>query len=542
MKIIILITLISLTLLGCNAETENSSSEYNNSAPSSAPSNESTYSSSEQEAYKLYEQARNLEGQKKYADALFIMRQATSLHPNRDFYFLYMSYLIRVANYENENSNYSYDEALQFAMRAIEINPNEGINYAEATLTAYFAQEFDLVKLYGEKAITFGSNLGNYYDSVILYLDKVKSYRYTITYDLDPNNPYINKKDGLIHMVIPTNNLPYQRDVKLQLKGATIIEQTLENGNELLYVKPTTSPFQAIFEVTKVPYSYKKQLLKYNKNAALPTDVSEYLKPTDVVDHNSSKIQTIAKLLKNNDDLQTVANILYWLKNNMTYAYEGQIQYKKVDELVDFGRAQCGGYSDLFAALARANNIPTRSVRGSTEAGDNSYFAPEGYLVVHSWNEFYLRNVGWIPVEPQRVDSIGVLDTKYIRLGHYSMSSSYDAPVWNIERLNITPSVCEATCTASVKQEISAPIAQLSVYPAEGQIPLLVNFDATHSFDKDGVVVGYQWTFSDGSTLTETNGLVDHIFKKIGKHTVVVTVIDEQGLTQEVEKIIEVKP
>jgi len=414
---------------------------------------------SKQQAKTIYEQARKLEEQQKYADAVPLMKRVLALDPNYDFYFHFTSYLIRAANL-HENSDYSYDEALQFATRAIALNPNEGRNYAEATLTAYQAQEFSLVQQYGEKAIAFGRDkIGNYYDYVTMHLELVKPYKYTITFVLNPDNSYVRKKDGLLYMSIPTDNLPYQQNVKFQLEGTKLLKQSVENGNDVLYVNPQTSPFQAVVEVTKIPYSYKKQLSGYDKNAPLPTDIIEYLQSTDMVDHNSAKVQTIAKSLKGNDDLQTVTNILRWLKENMTYAYEGQINYDKIDELIDLGKAQCGGYSDIFAALARANGISTRSVRGSTEQGEDNYFSPAGFLVTHSWNEFYLRNVGWIPVEPQRPGSIGVAYANYIRMGHYSMSGNYYlSPMHNLERLNVTPSVCEATCISSVKQAVSIPI------------------------------------------------------------------------------------
>jgi transglutaminase-like putative cysteine protease/ubiquitin len=411
---------------------------------------------SKQQALSLYNQAHELENQQKYVDAIPLMKQALELDPSNDFYFLYTSYLIRSANLLN-NADYSYDEALQFATRAIAINPNEGRNYAEATVAAYYAQEFDLVQQYGQKAIVFGSAaIGNYYDLVNQILEWVQPHKYTINLDLNPNNPYVQKKDGLLYIAIPTSNLPYQREVKYRLEGAKLVKQTVENGNESIYLTPQTSPFRAIFEVTKISYSYKKQLSNYNQNASLPADTLEYLKPTDMVNHNSAKVQAVARTLTGKDDLQSVTNILGWLKTNMRYAYEGQIDYNTIDELIDLGAAQCSGYSDIFAALARANGIPTRSVRGLAEAGDKSYFAPAGYLVVHSWNEFYLRNVGWIPVEPQTPGSIGEVYTRYIRMGHYSMSSDYDlSPLLNLEVLNGIPSACGATCAAFVKQAVS---------------------------------------------------------------------------------------
>ncbi|MCK9216784.1 MAG: S-layer homology domain-containing protein [Firmicutes bacterium] len=64
------------------------------------------------------------------------------------------------------------------------------------------------------------------------------------------------------------------------------------------------------------------------------------------------------------------------------------------------GQGVCDEYSFLFTALCRASGIPSRVIAGywvEDEISEDSFIdISEG----HSWSEFYLPDVGWIPVEP----------------------------------------------------------------------------------------------------------------------------------------------
>ncbi|MGB7538541.1 MAG: transglutaminase-like domain-containing protein [Anaerolineales bacterium] len=60
--------------------------------------------------------------------------------------------------------------------------------------------------------------------------------------------------------------------------------------------------------------------------------------------------------------------------------------------LMENGAGECGDYSALFIALARAKKIPARSVVG--------FWAISGTNQAHVWAEFYLEGIGWIPADP----------------------------------------------------------------------------------------------------------------------------------------------
>jgi transglutaminase-like putative cysteine protease len=73
-------------------------------------------------------------------------------------------------------------------------------------------------------------------------------------------------------------------------------------------------------------------------------------------------------------------------------------RYQMVDGLIGAkalltnGGGECGDYSALFIALARAKGIPARPVVG--------FWAISGTDQMHVWAEFYLEGIGWIPADP----------------------------------------------------------------------------------------------------------------------------------------------
>jgi len=85
------------------------------------------------------------------------------------------------------------------------------------------------------------------------------------------------------------------------------------------------------------------------------------------------------------------------------------------------------------------------------------------------------------------------------------------------------------TVTINVNEEQNAaPKAIASATPSTGEAPLDVSFKGSDSTD-DNSVTSYSWDFKDGSTSTEANP--DHTFETAGEYEVLLTVRDENGLT-----------
>lgn len=58
-----------------------------------------------------------------------------------------------------------------------------------------------------------------------------------------------------------------------------------------------------------------------------------------------------------------------------------------------------------------------------------------------------------------------------------------------------------------------------------------VDFDASGSYDPDGSIASYQWTFGDGYSSTRTSPYVTHHYSTSGYYSVRLTVTDNEGAT-----------
>jgi len=76
------------------------------------------------------------------------------------------------------------------------------------------------------------------------------------------------------------------------------------------------------------------------------------------------------------------------------------------------------------------------------------------------------------------------------------------------------------------------PVSSFTTYSEEfliGQVDHEITFNASSSFDPDGVIVSWDWDFGDLNS--DTGELVEHIYTTAGNYTVNLTVTDNNGLT-----------
>jgi len=74
------------------------------------------------------------------------------------------------------------------------------------------------------------------------------------------------------------------------------------------------------------------------------------------------------------------------------------------------------------------------------------------------------------------------------------------------------------------------PIAQIEIISEEDLIiNETISFDASGSYDPDGVIVNYLWNFDDGNMSTLVK--LVHSYPQSGNYTVILTVTDDDGLT-----------
>ena len=99
-----------------------------------------------------------------------------------------------------------------------------------------------------------------------------------------------------------------------------------------------------------------------------------------------------------------------------------------------------------------------------------------------------------------------------------------------------------AICTGCEEKEPAngnkAPSANLVASPLEGDSPLVVDFDAGLSSDPEDGMLSYLWDFGDGSSSTSV--APSHTYNEEGSFTAILTVSDQEGLSDKDQTIISV--
>jgi len=168
------------------------------------------------------------------------------------------------------------------------------------------------------------------------------------------------------------------------------------NGNcyaEFVFVRPERH--------VDVKISVKAELFRFdlmtaraNRQSDPPQDpqLAEFLKNERFIEKDNELIRQAADGIEGDTDIDIVKGIYDFVADNMEYAANGGRGLGAAIAL-ERGKGDCTEYSDLFAALCRAKNIPARVVSGYTVRTDSQ--SPK-----HNWAEAYLDGYGWVPFDP----------------------------------------------------------------------------------------------------------------------------------------------
>ena len=78
----------------------------------------------------------------------------------------------------------------------------------------------------------------------------------------------------------------------------------------------------------------------------------------------------------------------------------------------------------------------------------------------------------------------------------------------------------------------SPPVASFTRTPLSGEAPLNMSFDASSSYDSDGSITSYTWSFGDGGSGSGVT--VSHTYSSSGTYSAQLTVSDNGGMTSTV--------
>jgi len=126
----------------------------------------------------------------------------------------------------------------------------------------------------------------------------------------------------------------------------------------------------------------------YNSRGKL----GDFLIDERYIEKSNPLIRQIASQVKAEDEIDTIKNTLFYLRDNFKYRADPSPGGGGATKLVDLKVGDCSEFTDLFVALCRSNEIPSRAVRGVM-----SY---KNIPSKHAWAEVHLKKYGWFQVDP----------------------------------------------------------------------------------------------------------------------------------------------
>jgi len=357
----------------------------------------------------LFQKAQELAKDEKFDEAIAALKKAVELAPRNHLYLATLS--------DVELKAGKYADGQGHAEQAIKLNDKVGPYYVLAAANALGNQDVRRARDYCDQVLKRGGEFGSGpVKDVRALLENFADRTYTLTWNFDTQRG--QKVGGSLAVALPKNGLPYQ-SVTYEVEGAQ--SQRLVKGevNDILYLVPRAGA--SLVLTTKIvtkPYSFKTDVAKATPKP-LPVDVRVYLGPSDTIDVNSPMLRKVAASLKGRGSMETARNILAWMKKNVEYKLEKksiyELDFKSVDEIIQRKSAECRGYAVLFTALCRAADVPARPIWGLASVYEDRE-RKTGRLVSHNWAEIYIAGCGWVPVDPQKPESLGLLPTNFIRI------------------------------------------------------------------------------------------------------------------------------
>jgi transglutaminase-like putative cysteine protease len=387
----------------------------------------------EGDAKSLLARAQELVKARDYDGAADVLNQVAKLMPDND------QALFMAGEMERQAGRFA--DGLKHALQAIKINPKPGQYYILVAAIAHATQDLKLARAYVQKVLDKGDREISPLERFNAHLldDVTAPKTYTIHWELDPRRGV--PVNGTFAVALPRGDLPGQK-VTYELQGARSQRLMKTEANHVLYVAPQgIKPFRLTTKITLEPYSHKQELAKATKGP-IPAAVQSYLGPCESINPKSPALTKIVSELKAKDRVETVRNILKWMKKNIEYKTETKnitvLDFKNVEEIVKRGHAECRGYSMLFTALCRAAGVPARPVWGIIRIPPVPN-QPKGNFASHNWAEVYFPGSGWIPVDPQKPETLGWLPSNIIRIYmdvRRTTTSTENLPSRNLVHMN----------------------------------------------------------------------------------------------------------
>jgi transglutaminase-like putative cysteine protease len=201
---------------------------------------------------------------------------------------------------------------------------------------------------------------------------------------------------------------PFQKITGMEIVSPSSYEiHTSQYGNRVLHVSlinPQATNFTVAMRFTAVRKEHVQARLQeasyHASDAKLDANAAQWLKPDRLVpldDKIRGWAREVVTAAGAKTDLEKARAIYNHVVSTVKYDKtgtgwgRGDIYYA-----CDARRGNCTDFHAIFIGYCRAVGIPARFAVGFPLPADRGEGAVSGY---HCWAEFYLRGVGWVPVD-----------------------------------------------------------------------------------------------------------------------------------------------
>ncbi|HDS45135.1 MAG TPA: PKD domain-containing protein [Methanomicrobia archaeon] len=98
-----------------------------------------------------------------------------------------------------------------------------------------------------------------------------------------------------------------------------------------------------------------------------------------------------------------------------------------------------------------------------------------------------------------------------------------------------SPAIEDLTITTN-----EPPVASFSYLPVNPTVNEAIFFNASASYDPDGSIISYNWSFGDGTIADTSEAIIIHAYASTGEYTVNLTLTDNEGATNRTSRVIKV--
>jgi len=235
----------------------------------------------------------------------------------------------------------------------------------------------------------------------------------------DLNNKLFAKVDTVITNPWAISYLKVR--AKLQPGGMWITPENLNVSGQSFTGTVEDNLIDGVFEISHKKYD-GTNAPPFPPNFAKDESLREYLEPAEMIESDDSTLIRKAWELAegSSDSWEAIKKLSRWVNTEIGYDLPGGVTALKTYET---RLGECGSHANLLTAFCRAVGIPARGVFGCM-------YVPEhgGAFGQHAWNEVYMGEAGWIPIEAT-AEEVDYADCGHIRLGEWKSMAVMFNPI-----------------------------------------------------------------------------------------------------------------